>query len=247
MRGFLQLSITELKLFLREPAAAFFTLAFPLILLFVFGSIFGNSPDTEFYGGKWGPVDVMVQGYIGLIIGTIVFIGIPVTISNYRQFGIIKRLRATPVTAATFISSQVIVNLVMFVLGVILLLVVGKFVYDLRMPESMAGMWAASLLSFFSFAAVGLVLASIFPTARTAQAVGSAIYFPQMFLSGAAFPREMFPDGMKRATEFLPMTQINILITEMWQEGTWNTTAVVVLAIIGVVAGAAAVKLFRWE
>jgi ABC-2 type transport system permease protein len=103
------------------------------------------------------------------------------------------------------------------------------------------------LLSFLSFAAVGLVLASLFPSSRTAQAVGSAIYFPQMFLSGAAFPREMFPEGMKRATEFLPMTQINILITEIWQKGTWNLTAVVVLVIIGVVAGVAAVKLFRWE
>jgi ABC-2 type transport system permease protein len=247
MRGLLQLTLSELKLFLREPMAAFFTLAFPLILLFVFGSIFGNDLDPEHYGGTWGPVDVMVQGYIGLIIGTIVFIGMPVTISNYRQFGILKRLRATPVTAASIVGAQVIVNLIMFVLGVVLLLVIGRIVYDLRMPENMLGMWAASLLSFLSFAAVGLVLASLFPTSRTAQAVGSAIYFPQMFLSGAAFPREMFPEGMKRATEFLPMTQINILITEIWQKGTWNLTAVVVLVIIGVVAGVAAVKLFRWE
>ncbi len=247
MRGLLQLTRSETRLFLREPAAAFFTLAFPLILLFVFGGIFGNDLDPEYYDGAWGAVDVMVQGYIGLIIGTIVFIGMPVTIASYRQYGILKRLRATPVTASSIIGSQLLVNLVMFVLGVILLLVVGWIVYDLRMPESFAGMWAASLLSFVSFAAVGLVLASIFPTSRTAQAAGSAIYFPQMFLSGAAFPRELFPDGMKRVTEFLPMTQINILVTEMWQAGTWNAVAVMVLLAIGVVAGVAAIRLFRWE
>ncbi len=247
LRGLPSLAVVGAKLFLREPAAAFFTLAFPLILLFVFGSAFGNDPDPDMYGGKWGAVDVMVQGHIGLIIGTIVFIGMPVSISSYRQYGILKRLRATPVTAMIVILAQLIVNLAMFVGGVVLLLIAGKLVFDLRMPVSMPGFLLASLLSFLSFAAVGFVLASIFPTARTAQAVGSAICFPQMFLSGAAFPREMFPDTMKRVTEFLPMTQINILVTQMWQDGTWNRTAVLVLVIIGGVAAVVAARVFRWE
>lgn len=246
MRGLYQLTLTELRLFLREPAAAFFTLAFPLILLFVFGSIFGNEPAEE-YGNRWGAVDVMVMGYIGLIIGTIVFIGMPVTLAGYRQYGILKRLRATPVTAITVIVAHLLVNAVMFAVGVVLLLIAGRVVYDLRMPESMLGLVGASAFSFICFAAVAFVLAGVCSTARTAQAVGSAIYFPQMFLSGAAFPRELFPDTLKKVTNYLPMTQINILITDIWQHGTWNGVALAVLGCIGLVGAVIAVKVFRWE
>lgn len=245
LRGLGAMFWTELRLFVREPAAAFFTLAFPLILLFVFGSIFGNDPETDYSG--WGAVDVLVQGYVGLIIGTIVFIGMPVTLAAYRQYGILKRLRATPVSAVTVILAHVLVNAVMFGFGVVLLFVAGKVVYDLRMPESPLGFIAACVLSYFSFAAIAFVIAGIFPTARTAQAVGSAVFFPQMFLSGAAFPREMFPDTLKSVTQFLPMTQINVLVADIWREGSWNGTAVIALVLIGVAGAVVSFWVFRWE
>lgn len=245
LRGLGAMFLTEMKLFIREPAAAFFTLAFPLILLLVFGSIFGNDPEADYRG--WGAVDVLVQGYVGLIIGTIVFIGMPVTLAAYRQYGILKRLRATPVSAATVILAHVLVNAVMFAAGVVLLFVVGKLVYDLRMPESPLGFIAACVLSYFSFAAFAFIIAGIFPTARTAQAVGSAVFFPQMFLSGAAFPREVFPDTLKSVTQYLPMTQINELTAEMWQTGRWNGTAAIALVAIGVVGAVISFKVFRWE
>lgn len=245
LRGLARLTWTEFRLFLREPSAAFFTLAFPLILLFVFASISGNDPDPEF--GGWGAADVMVQGYIGLIIGTVAFMGIPVTIGSYRQYGILKRLRATPLQAPTVIIAHIVVNGVITGLGTVLLLIVGRVVYDLRSPEAPFSLVVAWLLSYLSFSVVGFTLAGIFPTARTAQAVGSAIYFPQMFLSGAAFPRELFPDGLRRATEFLPMTQINILIADLWRGHGWNATAVIVLLAIGVVAAIIAFRTFRWE
>ena len=80
MRGFQQLTWTELKLFLREPAAVFFTIAFPLMLLFVFGGIFGNEP-TDWIG-TLGSVDISVPGYMGLIVGTTAFLSIPIIISG---------------------------------------------------------------------------------------------------------------------------------------------------------------------
>jgi ABC-2 type transport system permease protein len=245
MRGLTLLTWTEFKLFLREPAAAFFTLVFPLILLFVFASIFGNERDPEF--GNWGAADVMVQGYIGLIIGTVAFMGIPVTIGSYRQFGVLKRLRATPLKAPVVIVAHILVNGIITGLGTILLIVAGMLVYDLRTPEAPFALVGAWLLSYLSFSVVGFTLAGIFSTSRTAQAVGSAIYFPQMFLSGAAFPRELFPDGLRRATEFLPMTQINILISDLWRGEGWNWVAVGALTMIGVVAAALAFRYFRWE
>ena len=99
MRGFGKLALLEFKLFLREPEAFFFTLIFPLILLFVFGSIFGNQPnEVSFYlfGGR-GSVDASVPAYMALIIGITGLMLIPYLVATYREKGILRRLRTTPI------------------------------------------------------------------------------------------------------------------------------------------------------
>lgn len=123
MKPFLKLTYAELKLQLREPVGAFFTLAFPVMLMVLFGAIFGNEPDPSL--GGYGQVDLSVPGYIGMIIGTIGMLGIPITLSNYREQGILRRLRATPVQSSAILWSQVAVQVVMTAVGVLLLMMVG--------------------------------------------------------------------------------------------------------------------------
>ena len=69
MRSLWKMTLTELKLYLREPIAAFFTLVFPVMLLLIFGSIYGNEPQVLF-GGR-GTVDMSVPAYMAMIIGTL--------------------------------------------------------------------------------------------------------------------------------------------------------------------------------
>lgn len=246
MRGFPNLMRTELRLLLREPAAVFFTLAFPLMLLFIFGSIFGNEPDPQFNG--WGAMDISVQGYFALVIGTVTLLGIPVTISSYREQGILRRLRATPLHPAAVILTHIIVNGVFTMIGTLLLVLFGKLIYDLRMPEEPFDLAVAWLISYLSFSMLGFLLGGIFPTARTAQAVGSALYFPQLFLSGGAgIPRELFSTTLRRWTEPLPMTKIVELIGNLWQGNGWNLTAAFTLVVLGAIASVLAFRWFRWE
>lgn len=246
MRGFPNLMRTELRLLLREPAAVFFTLAFPLMLLFIFGSIFGNEPDPQFNG--WGAMDISVQGYFALVIGTVTLLGIPVTISSYREQGILRRLRATPLHPAAVILTHIIVNGVFTMIGTLLLVLFGKLIYDLRMPEEPFDLAVAWLISYLSFSMLGFLLGGIFPTARTAQAVGSALYFPQLFLSGGAgIPRELFSTTLRRWTEPLPMTQIVKLIGDLWRGNGWNPTAATTLVLLGGISSLLAFKWFRWE
>ena len=68
--SYLKLTWMQIKLFSREPIALFFTLIFPLLLLLLFGAIFGNEPDP-LYGG-FGYIDAQVPGITALIIGTII-------------------------------------------------------------------------------------------------------------------------------------------------------------------------------
>jgi len=239
-----KLAVTELKLFFRTPIAAFFTLAFPLLLLFVFGSIFGNRPGIT---GTPGAMDQSVPGYIGMILGTTGLMAIPGWVASYREQGIFRRFRVTPVQPATLLLAQGIVGFITSLLGITLLIVAGKVVFDLRMPEAPLGVLAAIVLGSASIFSIGGMLAAVAGTARTAQAIGMALYFPMLFLSGSAFPRAMMPPGVRRVSSVFPMTHVNELIGGLWLRAEWQWLPIIVLAAVLLVAGGIAVRNFRWE
>jgi ABC-2 type transport system permease protein len=245
MKSFFKLTYMELKLQLREPVGLFFTLAFPVMLMALFGAIFGNEAD-EFLGG-FGQVDLSVPGYIGMIIGTIGMLGIPITMSNYREQGILRRLRATPLQSSSVLWSQVAAQVTMAAAGIILLFIAGLVFFDLRIPNGNLTVIPAILISAFSFFAIGFVLAGVLPTPRTAQAVGMALFYPMLFLSGAAMPRFIMPDTVQKIAEFLPLTHVVILIEDLWLEGSWNLTSLAVVAAILVLGLATSRFTFRWE
>jgi ABC-2 type transport system permease protein len=182
-----------------------------------------------------------------MIIGTIGMLGIPTTLSNYRELGILRRLRATPVQSNAILWSQVAAHVVMTAVGISLLFLVGIAVLDLRVPVADITIIPAIVLSAFSFFAVGFVMAGVLPTARSAQAVGMAIFYPMLFLSGAAMPRSIMPEGVQRIAELLPLTHVVILIEDLWLEGAWNLTSLVVVSVILVLGLVLSRFTFRWE
>jgi ABC-2 type transport system permease protein len=245
MKAFWKLTWTELKLFVREPIGLFFTLLFPLLLLVIFGSIFGNDP-TSMFGG-FGSVDNSVPGYMGMIIGTLGMVGLPISLATYREKGILRRFRATPLNPNVVLWSQVAVNGIMQLVGIGLLVVAARLLYDLRIPAAPLALLPAVLLGGLSFFSVGFVLAGVLPTARTAQAVGMALFYPMLFLSGAALPRQMLPETVRQVAEFLPLTHVVMLFEDLWFKGSWNLTALAVVTGILLVSLAVSSRTFRWE
>lgn len=245
MKAFVKLTYTELKLQLREPVAVFFTVVFPVMLLVLFGAIFGNEADERLNG--YGQMDLSVPGYIGMIIGTIGMLSIPVSLANYRDLGILRRLRATPVQSGTVLWAHVVTQVVIAFLGIALLFVAGLAFYDLRAPDGNALVIPAIVIGALSFFAVGFVLAGIMPTARTAQAVGMAIFYPMLFLSGAAMPRFIMPEIVQDISRLLPLTHVVILIEDLWLYGTWNITSLTVVVTMFVLGLIVSRYTFRWE
>ena len=245
MNAFLKMTWTELKLTLREPLGTFFTLAFPVLLLVLFGGIYGNEP-AELFGG-FGSVDASVPGYIGMIIGTVGMLGIPVTLSNYREQGILRRYRATPLTPGVILWSQVVVNVIMALIGIVILIIAGRLLFDLRFPAGPLAIVPAIFLGSLSFFALGFVLASVLSTPRTAQAVGMALFYPMLFLSGAALPRQIMPETIQRIANFLPLTHVVILLEDLWFENSWNITSVVVIMSLFVICLFVTRQTFRWD
>jgi ABC-2 type transport system permease protein len=247
MKSLLKMTWMEAKLFMREPLGMFFTLGFPLMMLFLFGSIYGNAPSRMFAGR--GTIDISVPAYTAMIIGTTGLMSTTITLATYRENGVLRRLRTTPVSPLTVLGAQVIVLFLMTALGMVLLVVAGKLVYQMRFEGNPLSVLAGFTLSSLSFFAIGLVLAGLMPTARTAQVVGMVLLYPMLFLSGAGFPRELLPEAIKQVSTFLPLTYVVDLLRGLWIGETWgqHLTAALVLAALLVAGVLLSIRVFRWE
>jgi len=237
----------ESKLFLREPVGAFFTLVFPLMMLFLFGSIYGNEPSPYFNG--YGTIDISVPAYTAMIIATTGLVGLTITMAAYRENGILRRLRTTPVSPLIVLTAPVLVLFLMTSLGMALLIVAGKLVYQMRFDGNAFSVLAGFVLCALSFFALGFILAGLMPSARTAQVVGMVLLYPMLFLSGAGFPRELLPETIKKISTFLPLTYVVNLLRGLWVGEAWggHLLDIGVLAgmlVLGIVISA---RTFRWE
>jgi ABC-2 type transport system permease protein len=249
MRGFGKLFLIQFKLYLREPVAFFFSLAYPALLLLLFGFIFGNQPDPGFWGRNFGTVDASVPAYTGIIIGTVALMGIPIDTAASRETGVLRRYRATPLRPATFLLASVTVYLAIALLGMGILILTGKLVFGLRVAGSCVSILTAFVLSAFSFFSLGYLIASIVPTARMAQAIGMVIFFPMMFLSGAGMPLQLLPEKLRMVSDYLPMSYMVRLIQGLWFGVAWRELWLPTLVLAGmlVVGTALSTRLFRWE
>jgi ABC-2 type transport system permease protein len=250
MRGFGTLVVVQFKLYLREPSAFFFTLAFPSLLLILFGVIYGNDP-LDYLGQVFGTVDASVPAYAGIVIGTVALISIPIDMATNRDNGVLRRYRATPLRPVTYLAAVISVYYAMMLVGMALLIVVGRLGFDLRIAGTWWEVTAGFTLSALAFIAIGFVLASLASTARVAQAVGMAFFFPMMFLSGAGLPLEILPSSIRGISNFLPLTYVVKLMQGLWFGEGWLASSVwapaLILLAILVVTVPIAVLTFRWE
>lgn len=245
-RALVKLTWVEVKLFTREPTTVAFSLAFPLLLLFVLAGVFGNDPDPDVYRGV-GALDFYVPAYIALALAAVGFIGIPTHLAAYREAGVLRRLRASAVPILSLFGSQLAVALVLS--GVSSLMIVSMVVvgYDVHAPASYGLVLLAYLLSAVSLAALGLFLGSLFKSPRTAQLVGMILFFVMMLLSGPGPPKEVLPTGMQRVAEALPLTHIVTLMQDPWLGLGWNYAEMGIVLLMTVGALSLAFRLFRWE
>jgi ABC-2 type transport system permease protein len=247
MRGLTQLTVMNFKLYLREPIATFFTLAFPPLLVLLFGAMYGNDPSPLY--GDYGTMDITMPAYTALILGTIGLLGVPITTSGYREQGVLRRFRATPMRPLTYIIADLLTNLTMTLLGMAILIGIGWALYKVRFQGQVLSVFIAVVFSGLTMFAVGYLIASLAPGARTAQVIGMVLFYPMMFLSGASIPLEVMPEGVRRISDFLPLTHVVTLLRGLWFGDGWgdHLTEVIILGAILVVGAGLAARFFRWE
>jgi len=248
MKSMLKMTWMEAKLFLREPVSAFFTLIFPLVMLFIFGSIYGTQP-VPGTGSTQGAIGTLIPAFTAMIIGMTGLMPVTITLATYRENGILRRLRTTPVSPLIVMAAQVVAVFVMTGLGVLLLALAGKFIYHVQFVGNAFSLLGGFTLSSLSFFGIGFILAGVMPNARTAQIVAMVLLYPMLILSGAAWPRELMPAAVARVSAFLPLTYVANLLRGLWVGESWGNHLLdaAVLAGMLVVGILVSVKTFRWE
>lgn len=130
MRGLWKLTWMELKLFVRNPTGAFFTVIFPLMLLSVYGIMYSN--ELGGISDEYGLIDVSVPAFTGMIIAIAALTILNTEVATSREKGVLRRLKATPLRPLTILTAKLIMIFLMTCLGMVLMIVAGKLAFGLR-------------------------------------------------------------------------------------------------------------------
>ena len=246
MRVFTSLVRTELRLLLREPLTAFFTLLFPTILVVILGSIPDFREPSEDLGGL-RVIDLYVGIAVALTLAQLGLQYVSAVLALYREKGILRRLATTPVSPIVLLGAQLAASLLVAIVSGALVIAVGRIVFDVPLADNFAGFVLAYLLSALGVFAIGLFIAALVPTGKAGNAVGTLLFFPSMFFAGLWTPREVMPQLLRRIGDFTPLGAGERALHEA-MTGQWpNLLSVTVLVGYLVVFGLAATRLFRWS
>jgi len=249
MRGLFQLTWLEIKIFLREPLGAIGTLLVPVAMFLVVGRAMnrGSGAPRTPGGLEFLQSGLPVMASVFMAISAV--ISLVTIISIYREGGILKRLRATPLRPQTILSAHVLVKLLFTALSVTLMMLAGRRYYPVGMQGPAISFAFALLVSTLAILSIGFVVASVVPTARFAQPVGALIFYPMMALSGLFVPVDALPSGLQIVAKLLPMTYVVSLLHGVWVGHSWlaHRGDVAALAISGAVFVALSARVFRWE
>jgi ABC-2 type transport system permease protein len=248
MNGLWKLTWIEIKIFLREPLGAFGTILVPVLVFVIMGRLAGGaiSPRPATMSGL---IRVALPVFASVLIAISAVLSLVTIISIYREGGILKRLRATPLRPQTILTAHVVVKLLLTAITLVLMILVGKRYYPVDVTVPVFSFAAALLLSTWSILSIGFVIASIVPTARFAQPVGAAVMYPMVAVSGLFVPIEAMPPLMRFLARVTPLTYAVSLLRGIWNGETWSAHLVDVAALIAVFAIGVAIssRVFRWE
>jgi len=247
MRGLWKLTWLEIKVFLREPMGALGSLGIPVLAFVVMSRALGRSSNRPPRFEQLLRDDLPILVVILLALSSVM--SLTAIISIYREGGILKRLRATPLSAITILTSHVIVKLLLSTVTLILLALAGRRFYVGELRTDLVSFFLALLLVTVSLLSIGFVIASIVPTARFAQPLGSVLLYPQLALSGLFFPIDILPPTWQLLTELSPITHAVSLLRGIWMGGPWLDQGLSIAALVLnlLLCTALASKIFRWE
>lgn len=247
-RGLWKLTWIEIKIFLREPLGAFGTIVVPVLIFLILGRVAGRGLSPSSFAAN-GFIRVGLPVLASILIAISAVLSLVTIISIYREGGILKRLRATPLRPQTILTAHVIVKLLLTAATLALMVLAGKRYYPVGVHVAFFPFTVALLISTCSILSIGFLIASIVPTARFAQPIGAIIMYPMIAVSGLFVPVGLLPPTLRALARIVPLTYTVSLLEGIWKGDAWlaHLGDIAALAIVFVVCTALSAKVFRWE
>jgi ABC-2 type transport system permease protein len=248
MHGLLKLTWLETKIFMREPMGAIGTIVIPVIAFLGLGRLAGRTLSPESASGS-ALARIGLPVFAAILIALSAVISLVTIIAIYREGGILKRLRATPLRPTTILAAHVVVKLMLTAATLALMVAAGRRYYPAGVNVSVVSVTIALLLATWSILAIGFIIASVVPTARFAQPIGAALFYPMVALSGLFVPIATMPPGVQLLARLMPLTYAVSLLKGVWQGEAWSAHLGDVAALIVVFGVSVAIssRVFRWE
>lgn len=238
------------KQFWREPASVFFTVALPVIFLFLFASVFGN--DTlRVNGHRIKQTTYEVPAIVTLAVVSATIVNLAITFAILREKGLLKRVRSTPLPPWVYLAGRILTATVVCVLLVAVLVVIGRIAYGVAIPtRTLPGLLLTLVVGTAACCALGFALTSAIPSEQAAPAVVNGVVLPLYFFSGVFIPDSNLPAGMKFIGALFPVRHLFQAFLTAFDPFSpspgiaWSHLAV--LAAWGIVGAAVATRTFRW-
>jgi ABC-2 type transport system permease protein len=231
---------TEIKLQAREPLVLIFSLAFPVTMMVLLLVSFGDRDSPVFVGDN-GTV-FYVTSYLGAAIAVLGFMGTPAHIASYRDSGVLRRFQAAGIGSPALVGSQVVVMAMLAVVGAAIQLAIAGIGFDLAAPDSVTGVVAAFAVGIVAFAALGTLLGSLLPSARTAQGIGLVLFFGTFFLVGGGPPPGRLPAAVNTVAGYTPAGLLVDAIRSPWIGDGSDPVALTALVAIAAIGTALAIR-----
>lgn len=237
----------ETKLFLRRKDDLFWTLAFPMFFMILYGLIYGDM--------VWDDYGMRAIDYIlpGIIVMALMVTGIMATATGFveeREKKIYRRLSLTPLKRQTIIGGQILHRYIVMLVQTLLLLAVGILAFKINIAGNYFLFWLILTFGALCFLSIGLALTSLIRSARSATPICMIVFFMLMFLGGIFFPTSIMPDFLVAISKALPSTHLNNALRMITVEGAGLGAVWLELLIVGcwlIVCLGLSIKFFRWE
>ena len=248
LRSLLKLTWLEIKIFVREPMGLIGNVVIPVGIFVVLGRAVGSRLGDLTSGfATQMRVGLPVLGAIFIAINTV--LSLVAIIAIYREGGILKRLRATPLSPITILVAHVLVKLMFTAVTVTVMVLVGRRYYPAGTDVPVVSFTLALLLSTWSILSIGFIIASLVRTARFAPPLGGLVLYSTLPFCGLFRPIDTFPDGWQIVARALPLTPTVSLLSGIWQGNPWSAHLgdVAALVVVFAVCTLIASRVFRWE
>lgn len=246
MKRFLTFLKVEGKLSLRSPDGIIFGIGMPVGVLLLIAVVAGSQSAG---GADYSFLQSAFASLLTVGICATAFMGLPLTIADYRDKKILKHFFATPIRPFMILSVQVVIGILTSFFSAALVTVLAVFGFGYRMEGDPFLFIGAFLLVMLSMYSIGMILASLCKTVKIANVVTTFVYFPMLFLSGATIPFELFPDTVQKVCNVLPLTHgiklLKAVSLNMWSQEIWISVALlIVFAVVGCILS---VVSFKWD